>query len=308
MSGRFIISLDCEGKWGMADLLRPYHHRLLTDAALGQVYRDIVGQFAAHDVPATFAFVMAFTLSREERKSFAHILADDGRADPWLSHFWEDQRAGRTGGWFQPEALEAVRADSRHEIACHSFCHRDLADTAISEAGAEAELAAAAAVARLKGIKPSTFVYPRNSVGHVAALEQGGYVGYRLARPRTSRLRALAAELNLWPHAETGAPPAPGEAVAIPAGYFLNWRFGARRYVPRAVTVRRWKTVLDRAAATGGVAHLWFHPHNFITAPSTRETLEEILSYAASLRAKGQLRIVTQEQYCDELLAVATIS
>ena len=32
MNGRFIISLDCEGKWGMADKLQPYHHRLLTDA------------------------------------------------------------------------------------------------------------------------------------------------------------------------------------------------------------------------------------------------------------------------------------
>ena len=73
--------------------------------------------------------------------------------------------------------------------------------------------------------------------------------------------------------------------------------------MPRAVTVRRWKTLLDRAADTGGVAHLWFHPHNFITAPSTRRTLDDILAHAARLRDAGRLEIVTQEQYCEALLA-----
>jgi peptidoglycan/xylan/chitin deacetylase (PgdA/CDA1 family) len=303
MSGRFIVSLDCEGKWGMADSLEPYHDRLLTDDALAQVYRDIVAQFAAHDVPATFAFVMAFTLTPDERRQFAYILEDQGQKDEWMAHVWADWRAGRTGGWFQPDALETVRADPRHELACHSFSHRDLADDAISEAGAEAELDAAAAASRIKGVAPRTFIYPRNSVGHVPVLGRKGYIGYREARPRTSRWRALASELDVWPWSEAAAPPPDGRPVAIPAGYFLNWRFGPRRYVPRAVTVRRWKTLLNRAAKTGGVAHLWFHPHNFITAPSTSETLEEILAYAARLRAAGWLRIQTQEQYCEEMLA-----
>lgn len=305
MTGRFIISLDCEGKWGMADVLEDYHHRLLTDEALAKVYGEIVAQFAAHDMPATFAFVMAFTLDAEQRRQFDHFLADSGRKDAWLEHFWADRRAGRTSGWFQPEALEIVRRDGRHEIGCHGFCHRDLADGAISDEGAEAELEAAAAAARLKGVELRTFVFPRNSVGHVALLGRRGYIGYREARPVGSRVGALAQELNLWPEPEAAARPAPGDPVAIPAGYFLNWRFGPRRYVPRAVTVRRWKTLLDRAADTGGVAHLWFHPHNFITAPSTRDTLEEILAYANRLRADGRLRAVTQEQYCRELLAAA---
>ncbi|HEV2079645.1 MAG TPA: polysaccharide deacetylase family protein [Allosphingosinicella sp.] len=305
MSGRFIVSLDCEGKWGMADALQPYHHRLLTDEALARVYAEIVTRFAAHAVPATFAFVMAFTLTAEEQQQFADILADTGRRDDWLSHFWSEQREGRAGGWFQPQALETVRADPRHEIASHSFCHRDLADAAISEEEAEAELDSAAAAARLKGIQPRTFVFPRNSVGHVSLLRRKGYIGYRLARPPVSRLRALAAELYLWPRAEISPPAAPGAPIAIPAGYFLNWRFGPRRYIPRTVTARRWKTLIDRACETGGVAHLWFHPHNLITAPSTRDTLDEILAYASAQRSAGRLRMLTQEQYCEELLAGA---
>jgi peptidoglycan/xylan/chitin deacetylase (PgdA/CDA1 family) len=303
VTGRFIVSLDCEGKWGMADSLRPYHHRLLTDDALARVYADIVAQFAAHDVSATFAFVMAFVLTPDERRQFDGILKDDGRRDDWLTHFWADQREGRTDGWFQPEALEAVRRAGRHEIACHSFCHRDLADAAISEAGALAELEAAREAARLKGVDPRTFVFPRNSVGNVPVLGRMGYIGYRAARRRTSRIRAFAAELNLWPRPEAPVRPAAGEPVAIPAGYFLNWRFGPRRAIPPAVTVRRWKNLIDRAADTGGVAHLWFHPHNFITAPSTQRTLDDILAYAARLRTAGRLEMVTQEQYCQALLA-----
>lgn len=301
MTGRFIISLDCEGKWGMADVLQDYHHRLFTDEALAAVYADLVALFGAYDTPATFAFVMAFTLSQDERKEFAALLEDSGRKDDWLTHHWDERRAGRTGGWFQPEALEIVRADPRHEIACHSFCHRDLADGAISEAGAEAELAAAAAVAALKGVDLRTFVYPRNSIGHLAALRRAGYVGYRTARGSRGRILAIASEFNLRPAPEEAVSPRADGLIAIPAGYFLNWRFGPRRYVPQAVTVRRWTNLLDSAAASGGVAHLWFHPHNLITGPSTRDALEQILAYAARLREEGRLQIVTQERYCEDL-------
>lgn len=307
--GTFIVSLDCEGKWGMADHLQPYHHAQLTDAALAAVYDRIVALLARYDIAATFAYVMAFVLDEEERREFAGILEDRGSGDAWLKHFWTDLREGRQQGWFQPHALEAVRADGRHEIACHGFCHRPLGDRSISAAGAEAELEAAARAARLKRVDLSTFIYPRNEVGHVEALRKAGFIGYRekLARPggAAGRMIRLAEELNVRPALQRTKPAGADRVVRIPAGYFFNWRFGSRSRIPAGFTVRRWKSLLDRSAAHGTVAHLWLHPHNLITAPDTGDVLEAVLAHAAALAAAGKLRIETQHAYSRRLLAVA---
>jgi peptidoglycan/xylan/chitin deacetylase (PgdA/CDA1 family) len=307
MKGCFIVSLDCEGKWGMADKLRPEHHRLFNEDSLGRVYDELVSLFNRNDVPATFAFVMAFVLNEAERERFAHLFeVDDSKSGGWLSHFRAARQAGKLAGWFAPHALDAVRAHPQHEIACHGFCHRPLGDDALSAEEARAELAAAQEIATLKGLSLQTFVYPRNVVGHVQALSETHYIGYRAQRPRPpgrlGRIGSLAEELYLWPEPEVQVRQPKGEIVRIPAGFFFNWRFGARRFIPPTVTVRRWKTLLDRAARNGGVAHLWLHPHNLLTGPETRETLEAVLAYAARLAAGGHIELLTQQAYCRRVL------
>lgn len=307
--GTFIVSLDCEGKWGMADSLQPYMHALFTDAALARVYDDLVGIFASHDVPATFAYVMAFTLSEEERRAFPQLTPREGASDSWLAHHWADLSRGNGEGWFQPHSLDVVKADGRHEIACHGFSHRPLGDGMISEEEAEAELQAAEAVAALKGVRLRTLIFPRNMVGQLEVLRRNGYVGYRemLRRPpgKLGRVVRLAEEFNIWPPPQKAVRARKGELVRIPAGRFFNWRFGSRRRVPPGVTVKRWTNLIDRAAATGGVAHLWLHPHNLITGPETRATLEQVLRHAARLRDAGRLLMETQAQYCERMLGEA---
>jgi peptidoglycan/xylan/chitin deacetylase (PgdA/CDA1 family) len=305
VTGRFIVSLDCEGKWGMADDLKPYHHRLVTDDSLARVYDELVGLFGRYVLPATFAFVLAFTLNAAERERFAPLFeVDDSRQGGWLSHFHAARQRGALGGWFQPHALEAVRQAPQHEIACHSFCHRPM--SSLSAADAAAELEAAKSVAAFKGLTFRTFVYPRNKVEHVQALAQQGYLGYRDERRRLpghlGRATALLEELNLWalPERRPGPTQAP---VCIPAGFFFNWRHGARRGIPPAVTVERWRRLLDRAAERDEVAHLWLHPHNLLTARETKSTLEAVLTHAARLASAGRLEPVTQETFCREILA-----
>lgn len=292
----------------MADDLQPVHQRLLTNDALAKVYDQLVALFARYEMPATFAFVMAFTLTRDERHHFAHLLEPRANSsDRWMAHHWSDLEAGRTEGWFQPHALEAVKGDSRHEIACHGFCHRSLADRALPPEAAEAELEAAFVAARMKGVALSTLVFPRNEVGNIAAVRKSGFLGYRdrLRRSGGSAwpLLRLAEEFNIRPRLQPMRIPSPDERlVRIPPGYFFNWRYGARRRVPPAVTRRRWESLIERSARQGGVAHLWLHPHNLITAPSTADTLEKVVACAARLRDQGRLRVETQHAYCLRLL------
>jgi len=302
-AARFIISLDCEGKWGMADHLQTYHHELLTDAALTRAYERLVALFARYDVPATFGFVMAFILSPDERERFRAELLGDER-DAWLRPYHEDLAAGRRQGWHVPEALDIVRAASIHEVACHSFCHRPLGDQSISAAGAARELSAAHEVARIKGLSLETFIFPRNEVGHLTELKASGFLGYRerLQRPRgkLGRALSLAEELNILARAQRRSPDRDG-LVPIPSGRLLNWRFGARAWIPAALTRARWLHQL-RSASAGDVVHLWLHPHNLITAPDTEPLLEAVLADVAAMCDAGRIRVVTQRDYCREVL------
>jgi peptidoglycan/xylan/chitin deacetylase (PgdA/CDA1 family) len=293
----FIMSLDCEGKWGMADGLKPFHQAALTTPRIVGAYRQLLAMLDRHQIPATFAFVMAFTLNEEEHRAFPALQGRDP-ADAWLAHYWNDMEAGRTDGWHVPEALEMVRAGGAHEIASHSFCHRPLDEASIDADAAAAELAEVAKAARLKGLSLETLVFPRNAVGNLRAVRDAGYIGYRerLDRPG-GRIASLLDEFS------TSANPQPplGERegmVAIPPGRFFNWRHGARRLVPPAVTARRWHNQLERCAEEGGIVHLWLHPHNLITGPETAEVLDQVLADVARLRDAGRIAVLTQRDYC----------
>jgi hypothetical protein len=304
-TGRFIVSLDCEGKWGMADHLQPYHHELITDEALARAYEQLVRTFGRYEIAATFAFVMAFILTASEREQFAMPLLGD-RTDHWLQSYRDAVQTGRPNGWHQPLALDLVRTNETHEIACHGFCHRPLDESSISTADAIAELDTAIEVARVKSLSLKTFVYPRNRPGHQSLLRNCGFIGYRqrLRRPPgvLGRITSLAEEFNIFASPQRPAPRG-DPLVPIPSGRFLNWQFGPRARVPTSVTLARWRHQLRRACDYGGVVHLWLHPHNLITGPGTGELLDQILAEVAALRDSGKLRVVTQQQYCEEELA-----
>lgn len=297
----FILSLDCEGKWGMADQLEPYHQREFTTAKLTGAYQQLLAILARYDISATFAFVMAFVLSAKEREHFP-VLADDRNGeDPWLRHYWHDLAAGHSDGWHCPETLDLVREAGVHEIASHSFCHRPLGDGSIGQAGAVRELAHAAEAAAQKNVELKTLVFPRNDVGNLPAVRAAGYLGYRerLPRPggRRGQAMALAEEFVLTRKPQNPRPNREG-LVTIPPGHFFNWRFGLRRLVPPKITVLRWRNQLHRCARDGGVVHLWLHPHNLITGPGTAQVLSAVLADVAGFRDRGEIEVLTQRAYC----------
>lgn len=304
-AGCFIISLDCEGKWGMADHIGPHHDRFLTTENLENAYTRIGALFARHHVPATFAFVMAFTLSPAEfarhRERFVDVEIEGGN---WLRHFRRQMEDGHAEGWFAPRAFDEVRARPEHEIGCHGFSHLPLGISGVGRREAEHEIGAASTVAAEKGVELRTFVFPRNLIAHTSVLAAAGYTGYRGRLVQSEGVSGKLSELNVAESAQAHGGWS-GTLRVIPPGHFLNWRRGVRKLVPRPVTVRRWRHILEDAADRGRVAHLWLHPHNVIDGPETFDTLSSIVAYAAKLRDRGKIAIVTQRQYCEQLAAAA---
>lgn len=269
----------------------------MTRGSLIRIYQDILQLFRQHDLKATFAFVAAFTMTKEERARFEDRFVDiDYRGRNWLRHYRADRARGDADSWFCPEAFEMAR-EHGHEIASHGFCHVPFDDTAMPREYLANEVASAVAVAQAKGLKLETFIYPRNLVAHQTVLRDFGFKGYRASLGGSRRSRFLR-EFNLFERAQQHGEEVDG-MIRIPPGYFFNWRKGLRAGVPGTVMVARWKSVLNTAVERGEVAHLWFHPHNLLSGPKTIETLDEVITVASRLRDRGKLNVLTQAEYVE---------
>lgn len=293
MTARFILSLDCEGKWGVADHLTPADHAGLCDERLRQAYGDIVALLDEFGLPATFAFVGCFSLSAQALADLRPDLTGPYVA-PAIADAFEGSRQGWVGNW----ALEAVQAArQRHEIGLHGVTHTPWDQ--LDEAGARAEmdLFYRCGAPMLRDL--TTWIYPRNAQRHEAVLTEFGMAGLREERPSGSRAMRLLSEFNLCSPPDSDLPSA--RPLRIPPGYFVNWRSGARRAVPVPVSVARARRMLAEAARTGGVVHYWTHPENVATAPETLAVLRGIVEAAARARDAGRCEVLTQDGYCRAL-------
>jgi hypothetical protein len=295
MPARFIFSLDCEGKWGVADQLHRDAHRTLSTERLREAYAGLLALLDRYDIAATFAFVGLFA---EPAASVARLAGplDDLAADfpEYLGPALADQRGGSRDGWTGDWAVDMVgSAKPAHEIAFHGATHVPwdrMDDRSLGkELALFGELSSPVAGSR-------TMVFPRNRVAHAERLPDIGIIGYRKGLNR-SRLANLLAEFNPAPDPEQPMPAS--EPIAIPAGFFVNWQHGARRLVPRALGRGRVEHLLDRAKATGGIVHFWVHPENIASAPATLVRAEDILASAARARDNGHCIIQTQRDYCE---------
>ncbi|HMI40543.1 MAG TPA: hypothetical protein VK485_04870 [Sphingomicrobium sp.] len=295
MTARFILSLDCEGKWGVADVLTPVEHATLSTKRLVDAYGKILALLDEFDVPATFAFVGLFG---ESQTSFARLTPEleplAARSPYYLGAALRDIRDGSRDGWHGDWAIEAVKGSrAAHEIALHGVTHVPWGSVDRQYLRDELKLLP---LLQSPVNQAETFIYPRNEVAHIDLLTEIGMRGYRLSRTFPSRAASLASEFNPFSAPEDGLPAKDG-LCRIPAGYFVNWRHGARRLVPRALSDLRARQMLLRAERASRVVHYWLHPENVASAPDTLNNLRDVVAFAARMRDAGRCEILTQKVY-----------
>jgi len=292
MTGSLLISLDCEGKWGWADDPRIVDDTAIHDGSLRDAYDFLFRTLDEHGLRATFAVVGLFVAGRERTEDFVRSVDDDPVYRRWLVAPRTALGTGRTGGWFLEDLPARVLASGRHELASHGYSHLPFDFRGVDEPTARRELRAMQAASDESGWDIDSMVYPRNAVARPELLAEHGIRRYRSSiEPVTlpERVRSVVGEFNV----RTVSDPVAGADDLVSPGRFVNWRSGARRAVPPAVTVRRWRGIMSHAATSGGCAHLWFHPHNLVTGHRQRELVGAILASAGGFVRRGELRSLT---------------
>ncbi len=283
MTGKLTISIDLELAWGVWDHLTPEELRL-AESAERPICAALIDLFDRFQVPATWAVVAALL----DEKSAA-------------------TRPGSKACWFAPDIVERLRRNTAgHEIGSHSG-HHIYFDTA-SAAEARADLEFARDIHGAHGLTFELFVFPRGAPGHLDAVAAVGLkvfnaadVGWvedarRLGR-RCGQIANLADKFLPIPPAPARAEPR-GGLIHIPKSMLLMGRNGPRRFVMPATTRAKLRAGLQRAQASGGIFHLWFHPSNFYYRRDEQlATLGWFLKHAAEEAARGRIELRTMSSY-----------
>lgn len=288
-----------------------------------RVVPALLDLFAEFEVPATWCIVGHLFLERcQPENGVAHPEIVRPRY-PWRSADWFDHDRG---GDERSQPLHCAASLVRRirecpvaqEIGSHSFSHVIFGEPGCSKATAESEVAACRRAAEAWGLSLRSFVFPRNSVGHLDVLRAAGFTCFRGPEPgwqgardaAPGPWRRLARLLDVLRASEPPAvtPRLTGEGlVDVPGSMIYFPSHGVRRFVPIERRVTRARKGLDAAARTRRVFHLWFHPTNL--AERTDDMLaglRAILEHAARLRAEGRLDYLAMGGIADSLLGAAS--
>lgn len=302
MVAKLIVSIDCEGRWGIADRAV---ERLaaITNDNLRHAYRTIITILDRHNASASFGFVAALGL--EEESALSAIKRCDGRlrfgANDWLAQAKRDLQASRPSGWSAPDLVDLVVAAGRHYLCSHGGYHIPYSENQVGQDAIAQDIKLIKEFEARHGLDLDILIFPRNVVGFQSQLAEAGFLAYRqidgreLAKGLRGKMSRLANEfLSADKHDLVGFSYSEGHGMmALSPGKFLNARIGARSLISPATTFRRIDNFLNTAVKNRSLVHFYTHPHNFITDTTMASKLDYLLLRAQEYVNQGLLRIIT---------------
>ncbi|WP_312912556.1 polysaccharide deacetylase family protein [Natronosalvus caseinilyticus] len=291
--GSVVVSVDAELGWGFLDLHPPPADRIERCRRGWHALREA---FEAYDVPATWAVVGHLMLEDCDGRHVDHPAPagwfERERTD------WKDRPDLRFG----PDLVRSVlESPVDHEFASHSFSHVLFGAPSTDRELARAEFERALDLADEWGLECSSFVYPRNNVGHRAALAEAGFTAYRGRTSTPEGFRAVL-ETGLGGRSVLVEPTVDEHGlVNVPASLFCFGFESVARTVaesvwtdPMVVTARR---AIDQAVAADDdrLCHLWLHPNN-LTTDRDDERMRAILAYIDQQRRETDLTVETMDE------------
>lgn len=304
--GGLILSLDLELGWGVADTLAAnggYRRQLL---GAREAVPRILERFAAHGMEATWAVVgLLFATSREELLAHApppelRPRYRDARLDLYRLEVGEGERDDPIH--YAPSLLDAIAACPGQRIGSHSFAHYYSLEQGQTPATFEADLRAAVAIAATRGLTLRSYVWPRHQLraDYLPMLARQGFTVHRgpepnlLNRPHRGAYSPLPLRAARLANAYLGwtgpnlirwnALVPEGGLVNVPESCFVR-PVQARTPGLEPLRLHRITAAMRRAAASGALVHLWWHPHNF-----GNDVAANLLALDTLLRVYDELR------------------
>lgn len=276
-TAKFVISLDFELFWGVSNTqtVASYGRNVLGE---WQAIPRLLELFDRHKLRVTWATVGMIMCRnyRHWREVRPAILPDYAR--PGVSPYaMESLVREHAKLFFARPLVERILATGGQELASHTYSHFYCSEAGATPDHFAADLACAQSIAAELGASMRSLVLPRNQIvaDFLTVLPGAGIEVYRgnaehwLYQNGDAVVGGLAGRLARF--ADACLPLSGSRAVRerrhgalvnLPASMFL-YPWTARRRPFLALCQQRLKQGMTTAARTGGVYHLWWHPHNF---------------------------------------------
>lgn len=295
--GVFCLSIDVELLWGRHD--RDWKAFVPVVRQSRSIIKETLELLEKYKIGATWAIVgHLFLDSCQTVKGIKH--PEITRPNyVWYQKDWfaSDPASSvkNDPGWYGRDIIQLIKKYPRQEIACHSFSHLIFDDSGCNKKAAESDIRTCIALAEKENIHLTSFIFPRNDIGHLSVLKKFEFTAYRgeemnsLRRTKFAKLLTLISPLTPPVH----SPTKNEGLINIPASMYLPSSRGLRRFIPNHLIVSAAKRGINRAVKERKIFHLWTHPEDLARERHQRIfALEEILSYAKLLQVKQKLSIV----------------
>lgn len=299
--GAFLLSIDTELAWGgVYD--GSFRQREYMFKETRKAIDGLIVLLEKYEIQATWA-VVGHLFHRECSPESSIRHPEIVRPEySWFQGDWfKDDPCSNldsSPNWYGPDIIESIMAcQVPQEIGSHGYSHTIIGDAGCSREAFDSELKACVSLANAWGVDLKSFVYPRNSIGHLDVLEQNGFSNFRgnvtrwyQCQPRPIRMVGRALESTLPVPIVAEGPRRAGGLWDLPASNFYMHRDGWGKRIPMASRTTQAEFGLRKAANQRSTYHLWFHPFNI--ASDTRPLLgglETIFQKVYNLRDKGVL-------------------
>lgn len=299
-NGVFVISLDYEMMWGAIFNEKVKSGYLYRTKYIEESVNELLLLLKRYHIHATWASVGLIACTGKDE---ALIMADHNVKDPYsdlrLSDFIKSIDDNDYYRYFSPDSLLKISDTEGQEIATHTFSHFYLKEHKNALEVIESEIQKSKNVLeQLTGLTVKTLIMPKNQVSKnlriymkkcSISIIRGVQVSARFNK-RTKLFKLL--------HFMDAYLPVCGDSCyelsEIKDGDIYNVRASAfwRTYYSKLwflepLKLVRIKHQLKKAALSGKVFHLWFHPHNLSqNYKRNLKEFEKILKYYQKLSKK----------------------
>jgi hypothetical protein len=303
--GVFTLSLDTELAWGSV-----HAGHLKEREPLFRQTRECIGRLLKlmekYQIRATWAVVGHLFL---ERCQPVNGIKHPEIIRPKYGWFPDDwflpdpcSRLEDAPIWYGRDIIQQIlNCQVTQEIGCHTFSHVRVGEQGCSRECFASELRTCSVEAEKLGLTLQSFVFPRNSVGHLDVLAKAGFIAYRGPTFRWfERLPGIVSEIghlldNILPVAPPVVlPQRENNLWNLPASYFYPPADRGWGLLPVSSRVGKVKQGLRQAAKKRRIFHLWFHPFNLASHPEKLlGGLEAIFAEVCRYRDLGLLNNLT---------------
>lgn len=306
--GVFCVSIDFELAWGILDLPNYQRYLRMFPIERQEVLGRLLALFAEYDLSASWCTVGHLFLDRcggQRGRNHRELIRSSAYDATRLARDPGTCEAEHPAFYGRELIAQILACRTPQEIGSHSFSHVLFGDPKCSRATAHSELEAVVEAAAQLGLSLTSFVYPRNRVGHTDLLAQYGFTCYRSQDPvwyeQTASRRWYHRAAHLAAILRASTPPvvvpewdAAAGIWAIPGSMLYTPSHGIRRHIPIHLRVARAQKGLAEAVRQRRIFHLWMHPTDLVVRMEAMlDGLKRILDTAARLRSRGEMEFLS---------------